>query len=117
MAEVRGFGGRAKQPGGSWRKLLLGDWLPMGSSVQTSSESSVTLRLYEAGIVVHVKPGSEVRLEKLAYRQDASVVITTTRLDLPTGEVAVDSANLTPGSQFEIRTPQGVTRIPPRVEK
>jgi len=114
VAEVRGFGGRAKLPGGSWHKLLLGDWLPMGSSVQTSSESSVTLSLYEAGIVVHVKPASEVRLEKLAYRKDAGAVITATRLNLPKGEVGVDNANLTPGSEFEIRTPQGVTQIPPR---
>ncbi|MBI5383698.1 MAG: hypothetical protein HZA90_03325 [Verrucomicrobia bacterium] len=114
VAEVRGFGARGRNPGGAWRKLQLSDWLAMGATVQTPPTTGLTLRLYEAGLLVHLKTNTVVRLEQLAYRRDGAAVTTFTVLDLSQGEVAVDDSNLTPGSEFEIRTPQGTTRIPPR---
>lgn len=114
VAEVRGVGARGKSPGGSWRKLQLGDWLPMGSVIQTPPNSTLTLRLYEAGVLLVAKPGSNLRLEKLSYRKEPFGAVTATVIDLQKGEVVVDGANLPAGSEFEIRTPQGVTRIPPR---
>lgn len=114
VSAVRGFGCKAKLPGGSWHKALLGDSLPVGASVQTGPDSTLTLRLYETGILVHVKPASTLRLEELAQGRNAGGVVTRTRLDLTKGEVGVENANLAPGSEFEIRTPQGVTRLPPR---
>ena len=68
---------------------------------------------YEAGVMVQLKPDGQMRLDNLSFRHESGAVITATRLDLQKGEVAVDGSNLSPGSEFEIRTPQGVTRIPP----
>lgn len=113
VVEVRGFGVRGRNPGGSWKKLLLGDRVGMGGTVETAPDSAATLRLYESGITLHLKPGSLVRLEKLVSRGDAGALITVTLLDLQKGEVSVDASQLSPGSEFDIRTPQGVTRIPP----
>lgn len=117
VAEVRGTGSRGKNPGRSWRKLRPGDWLPMGASLETAPGSSLSLRLYETGVLVQVKPDSLLCLENLSYRMDGGKTITSTLLDLQKGEVAVDDSNLAAGSTFEIRTPQGLTRIPPRAEK
>jgi hypothetical protein len=113
VAEVQGAACRGKKPGDSWRKLRPGDWLPPGTIIDTVAPSQLTLQLYEAGIKVQVKPGTLLRLEKLSYLRRSDGLLTATVLDLPEGEVAVDSSNLTAGSDFEIRAPQGVTHISP----
>jgi hypothetical protein len=66
---------------------------------------------------VEVKPASLLRLERISYRKEGALVVTSTVLDLPQGELAVDGSNLTPGSEFVIKTPQGRQSIPPSAAK
>jgi hypothetical protein len=113
VAEVHGSGCRGKNPGGSWHPLQPGAWLAEGALVEARPPSRIKLRFYQAGILVEVKPGTLLQLEKLRCRQEPTAFVTSTVLDLQQGQVQVDNANLSPGSEFEIRTPQGVTRIPP----
>jgi hypothetical protein len=113
VAEAQGAGCRARDPGGPWRKLQAGDWLPQGAMVEAKPFTRLRLRLYEVGIMVEVKPASLLRLEKIAYRKEGAWVVTSTLLDLQQGELAVDGSSLTPGSEFVIKTPQGLTKIPP----
>ena len=115
VVEVRGFDNQGKNPGGSWHRLRLGDWLAMGAVVRTSPTSKLTLRLYQAGVMVQLKPSSRMILTQLSYSKETGT--TSTVLDLPQGEVVVDDAHLPPGSDFEIHTPQGVTRIPQTGQK
>jgi hypothetical protein len=112
VAEAQGAGCQAKAPGGTWRKLKAGDWLAPGTMVEAKAFTRLRLRLYEVGIMVEVKPSSLVCLEKLSYRKEGATVVTSTLLDLQKGELAVDGSSLTPGSEFTIKTPQGVTQIP-----
>jgi hypothetical protein len=117
VAEAQGSGVRAKPPGGSWRKLQVGDWLSQGTVIEVKPFTRLRLRLYEVGVMVEVKPASLLRLEKIAYRKEGASSVTSTLLDLQQGELAVDPSNLTPGSEFVIKAPQGVTRIPPPAAK
>lgn len=114
VTDVRGSEARGRNPDAAWRKLRLGDWLAMGATVQTGPSTTLTLQLYEAGVLMQVKPDSLLVLEKLSYRNDAGRLVTATVIDLQRGEVAVDDSRLPPGSEFTIRTPGGLTRIPPR---
>ena len=113
VAEATGSGCRAQSPGGPWRKLQAGDWLAPGTLVEAKPFTRLRLRLYEVGLMVEVKPASLLRLEKISYRKEGAVVVTSTLLDLQRGELAVDGSSLTPGSEFVIKTPQGLTKIPP----
>jgi len=112
VAEAQGAGCRARFPGGDWHRIQAGDWLGAGTLVGTKPFTRLQLRLYEVGITVEVKPASLLRLEKLSYRKEGTLVVTSTILDLTQGEVAVDGSNLTPGSEFLIKTPQGLKSIP-----
>jgi hypothetical protein len=113
VTEVQGSDCRARKPGASWHKLRSGEWLPAGTWIEAGVSSRLAVQLYEPGIKVQVKPGSLLQLEKLSYLRREEGLLTSTVLDLQQGEVAVDSSNLTAGSEFEIRSPQGVTHIPP----
>ncbi len=112
VAGATGSGCRAQAPGGPWRRLQVGDWLAPGTLVEAKPFTRLRLRFYEAGIMVEVKPGSLLRLDKLSYRKEGHVVVTSTLVDLRQGELAVDKSALTPGSEFVIKTPQGLKRIP-----
>jgi hypothetical protein len=109
-----GAGCRSKNPGASWRKLQPGDWLSAGATVEVRAPARLSLRLFEIGVMMEVEPGSLLRLDTLSYRREADKVVTSTVLTLTQGRVAVDSSHLSAGSEFEIRTPQGITRIPPQ---
>lgn len=113
VVEVRGSGVRARTPWSLWQRVQPGEWLPMGASVRTAGDSSVILRLPAAGAGVEVKPNSQLRLLTLTSRTNGTMIVSRTQLSLEQGEVIVDNSKLTPGSEFEVRTPRGITRIPP----
>jgi hypothetical protein len=111
---VQGSGCRGRNLGDSWHRLRAGDWLSAGADLEARAPSSLTLRLFDLGVTVQVKPGTLLHVDKICYRNDSGKLLTSTVFTLQQGEVAVDRANLTPGSEFEIRTPQGVSRLPPQ---
>jgi hypothetical protein len=117
VIEVRGPGGRGQDARSSWRKLRPGDWLLPGALIETAESCELTLQIYEPGVKVEVKAGSRLRLETLSYQRRGDGVVTSTLLQLEQGRVEVDNSHLTPGSDFEVRTPTGTTRIPPPAQK
>ena len=96
---------------GFTRLLKLGDVLKPGETVTTGPDSTVDLFLDQIGRGLELAPNSMLSLEKMTRETSAIGTVTDTRVELQKGGVYGVVLGLRPGSQFEVKTPQGLTSV------
>ena len=108
---VRGQAEYSNWTGDRWRRLNVGWMLQSGASVRTLPDSEVDLFLKQNGPIVRVTPGTVLTLEQLSYQERPDETVIVTVLTVPKGRILAAVKKLAPGSLYEIRTPEGVTRV------
>jgi hypothetical protein len=95
----------------TWEALKKGKLLPAGSLIQTGEGSMVDLALGDTGDVLRIYASSVVGIDKLTSQPAQNGAQTETQLDLRNGQIMGQTHNLSAGSKYEIKFPNGVAGV------
>ena len=88
----------------SWKPILVGNALKLGTYIKTDDNSMVFLYLRQNGPIVCLAPSSILLLKRLSYNDERDEMIISTELDLQEGKLLGIVKKLSSGSKYEIST-------------
>jgi hypothetical protein len=95
----------------TWETLKKGKLLPAGSLIQTGEGSMVDLSLGDTGDILRIYANTVVGIDKLTSQPAQNGAQTETQLDLRNGQIMGQTHNLSAGSKYEIKFPNGVAGV------